>query len=243
MREKFEIAKIKILDNERERNGIGMLNEKSLHSILKHTIEPCISKHEVKIGRYYADIVNENGITEIQTRNFNSIRNKLSFLLQNSEVTLVYPIAHIKYLHWIDAVTGEVSKRRKSPKTGNFYQAFYELYKIKSLLPEPSLKIKLILIDVDEYRNLDGWSENKKKGSSRHEMIPNEIYDILDINSVEDYKKLIPTTIPCNFGSKDFMEHSGTNIRIARTALTVLKYLEQIKVVGKKGNSIIYEVC
>ena len=47
--------------------------------------------------------------------------------------------------------TGETSKRRKSPKTGNEYSAFRELYRIKSQLKHPNLRLKLVLIDVDEF--------------------------------------------------------------------------------------------
>jgi hypothetical protein len=50
-------------------SGIGTLGEKALHSILKYTYEPDVSRHEIKVGGFYADIVNEQGIIEIHTRN------------------------------------------------------------------------------------------------------------------------------------------------------------------------------
>ncbi len=241
LKEKFLQAREKILYCDRERRGIGMLKEKSMHAILKLTLEPNEMNHEIKMGKYVADIVNDDGVIEIQTRNFNAMRDKLTFFLQTEQVTIVYPIPHIKYLLWIDEESGEISKRRKSPKKGEFYDAFYELYKIKQWLTHPNLKIKLLLIDTEEYRNLNGWSRDKKRGSSRHEMIPTDIFDIFDINCKEDYQKLVPRAMPQQFTTKDYKEASKRTIEIARIALNVLKYVGAIEQVGKKGNTIVYE--
>ena len=52
------------------KKGIGTLSEKTLHSVLKNYFEPFSENHEIKIGNYVADIVGENGIIEIQTRQF-----------------------------------------------------------------------------------------------------------------------------------------------------------------------------
>ena len=68
------------------REGIGTLNEKTIHTVLKHYYEPDVSHHEIKVGRYYADIYNENGIIEIQTRQFNRLRLKLNEFLNEYRV-------------------------------------------------------------------------------------------------------------------------------------------------------------
>ena len=46
------------------RNGIGVLSEKTLHSVIKRFIEPNEALQEVKVGGYYADIKNDDGISE-----------------------------------------------------------------------------------------------------------------------------------------------------------------------------------
>ena len=56
--------------------GIGRLNEGSLHKTLKLYFEPDITRHEIKIGRFVADILNEDGIIEIQTRAFRNMKKK-----------------------------------------------------------------------------------------------------------------------------------------------------------------------
>ena len=131
----FEEAIASVTENGSPDPGIGTLNEKTLHAVLKLYYEPSQARHEIPLGSYVADIVSEEGIVEIQTRALNKLRDKLLYFLSVSRhVTVVYPIAHTKWLCWIDGETGEITKRRKSPKTGSVYDAFYELYKITPFL-------------------------------------------------------------------------------------------------------------
>ena len=144
--------------------GIGTLGEKTLHSVLKRYFEPDTSCHEVKIYGFVADIVSDGRIIEIQTRQFEKLRRKLECFLARSDVTVVYPVARTKRLVWIDEATGECTKKRKSPKTGRPYEVFPELYKIKSLLTNQRLCICIALVDLTEYRYLNGWGRGGKKG-------------------------------------------------------------------------------
>ena len=52
------------------REGIGTLSERALHRILKLAFEPNEAFHEKKVLGSVADIQNEGGIVEIQTRAF-----------------------------------------------------------------------------------------------------------------------------------------------------------------------------
>ena len=109
---------------------------------------------------------------EIQTRSFDKLRTKLDRFLPLYPVTIVYPIPHVKMLYWIDEETGEISKGRKSPLKGSPYLAFPELYKIKAYLKHPNLHLRLALLNMEEYKLLNGWSHDKKKGASRFDRIP-----------------------------------------------------------------------
>ncbi len=148
----FMRAQSAVLSEGIGREGIGTLSERALHRILKLAIEPNEAFHEQKVLGSVADIKNENGIVEIQTRAFEKMRPKLEKLLPHFPVTLVYPIAREKRLHWIDPVTKEISEPRKSPKKGKPADAFFELYKIRSLLSHENLTLKLLLLDMEEYR-------------------------------------------------------------------------------------------
>lgn len=230
-----------VIGNEREKAGIGTLSEKTLHAVLKQYFAPNVNDREIKIGRFVADIVGENGIIEIQTQGFDKLRGKLAEFLECARVTVVYPIAEIKWLCWIDRDTGDVTKKRKSPKTGTVYDAFFELYKIKQLLTHPNLSLCFILLETEEYRYLDGWSKDKKKGSSRYERLPINIVDEIILNDNGDYKKMIPEGMPAPFTTKDYAKAAKLSLSSAQTALNVLHYVSAVKRIGKQGNLYLYE--
>ena len=229
-----------VINVQREKNGIGTLGEKTLHAVLKRYFEPFEDSHEKKIGSYYADIVGENGIIEIQTRNFDKLRKKLECFLEVSMVTVVYPIPQVKWLSWIDE-NGIVSKRRKSPRTGVPYDAFYELYKIKSFITHNNFRFCIVMLEVEEYRYLNGWSEDKKKGSTRCDRIPVALLDQIEFENVFAYKKLIPENLEIEFTVKDFEKKAGISHKTAQIALNVLFYLGAVERIGKKGNAYIYK--
>lgn len=239
--ERFQKACDQVMHEGRERDGIGTLSEKTLHAVLKKYYEPDSGCHEIKVGGFVADIVGENGIIEIQTRNFDKLRRKLSRFLEVSAVTVVYPCPRTKWLIWVDPETRAVTKKRKSPKQGTPAQAFYELYKIKNLLSHPNLRLSIVLMDLEEYRYLDGWSVDKKKGSSRCERIPLELVEEISIACPLDYEKLLPDALPCPFTSRDFMTAAKLSRSAAQTALNTLHSVGAVLRVGKKGNLYLYE--
>ena len=120
-KEQFHLACKKLREEERCRLGIGTLSEKTVHAVLKNYLVPRPEFHEVKCEGYVADILFEDEIFEIQTANFNKLRNKLERFLKEYEVTIVYPIPATKWLYWINQETGECSQKRKSPKRGSYY--------------------------------------------------------------------------------------------------------------------------
>lgn len=222
--------------------GIGTLNEHSLHAFLKAHYESDPQKCEIKVGRYVADIFNDDSITEIQTRGFSNLKDKLAFFLKDYKVTVVYPIAKHKRLLWVDPVTGETSVPRLSPKHGRFSDIFYELIYIKKLLLDENLHIKIVLLDIDEYRIKNGWSTDGKKGSTRKDRIPLGITDELDINCVADYKKLVPTGLPDIFTSKELMKALHGTKKFVSRAVSVLSFTGAIEKVGKRGREYLYHI-
>lgn len=240
---RFEAAKEKIIGKNRERTGIGTLSEKTMHAVLKNYYAPDEDMHEIPIESYVADIYTGTEIIEIQTRAMNRMRKKLESFLALYPVTIVYPIPRSKWVAWIDEETGEVSQKRKSPKKGNPYQAFIELYKIRPYLSHPNIRLRLVLIDMEEYRLLNGWSRDKKRGSERFDRIPIAFVEEICIDCNRDYMQLVPYDLPEQFTTKDFAKHAKIPVRLAGTVLLILFDLKIVDRVGKQGNSYIYEVC
>ncbi|MBQ8592446.1 MAG: hypothetical protein IJ485_06860 [Lachnospiraceae bacterium] len=238
----FEEAREKIIGIQRERHGIGTLSEKTVHAILKYYYAPDEDMHEIPIENYVADIYTGIEIIEIQTRNFNKLRDKLNVFLKQYPVTIVYPIPYHKWLVWIDEDTGECTKRRKSPKNGTVYDAFRELYKIKSYLVNDNLRLKLVLMNVEEYRLLNGWSQDKKKGSTRYDRIPTELVEEVSVERIEDYMQFVPYSLPEQFTTADFAKEAHIASAVAQVVVHLLHYTGILERVGKKGRSYLYQV-
>ena len=239
-KERFSEACRALCGSVSSRNVIGVLSEKTLHSVIKRFIEPNEALQEVKVGGYYADIKNHDGIFEVQTRSFNRLRTKLATYLEAERVTVVYPIPATKRLIWIDAQTGELTSPRKNPKRGSYFDAFPELYKLDMLIANESLRVLMLLIDMDEYRYLNGWSTDGKKGSTRHERYPIALADSLLIATKEDYEGLLPFDLGSPFTSKDFASAAKIRTRIAQTVLAVLSKRGAVQCVGKSGRLNLY---
>ena len=168
------------------------------------------------------------------------MRAKLNCFLPNYPVTVVYPIARIKYLSWIDEATGECSKPRKSPVKGSVYRAFVELYKIKSSLSQENLCLCFPLLEVEEYRLLNGWSQDKKKGSCRYDWIPRALLDEIRLEKPEDYLRLIPENLPEPFTALEFGKAVGEKKQIAGIVLHVLNYLNVLERCENRGRFYTY---
>lgn len=241
--QRFEQAKNKIIGIDRQRLGIGTLSEKTVHAILKNYYEPDEDRQEIPIENYVADIYADEEIIEIQTRQFDKLRDKLKTFLPLYPVTIVYPIPREKWLIWIDEESGELSTKRKSPKKGNAYMIFPELYKIKMFLKEENLRIRPVLLDMEEYRLLNGWSRDKKKGSSRFDRIPTELIEEVEINCLQDYMQFVPYELPEQFTTKDFAKAAHITTALAQTTLNILYHVGVVERVGKQGKAYLYEVA
>ena len=213
--ERFERARGRVIGIERQRLGIGTLSEKTVHAVLKNYYAPDEDMHEIPIENFVADIFDGEAVIEIQTRSFQNMRRKLAAFLPLYPVTIVYPIPHVKWLHWMDEETGEISPGRKSPKKGNAYQAFIELYKIRPFLKDPNLRLRLDLIDMEEVR----------------------------VDRREDYMQFIPYEIPEEFTAKDFAACAKIPVRLAQTVLLILTDLLIVERIGKQGRSYLYRIC
>lgn len=228
-----------VMDADKKQGGIGTLGEKTLHAVLKLYFEPDEAKHEIAVGRYVADVCNEHGFTEIQTRQFYRLREKLDFFLNQAPVTVVYPVPALKWLSWIDD-TGEVSPKRKSPKQAKACEILPELYKIKPLLSRENLRFCIVMLEVEDYRLKNGWSNDGKRGSTRFERIPVALLDEIWLNDCKDYCKLVPDSLPETFTVKEFAKAAKLSPSKAASAVNVLFSVGALKRIDKIKNAYVY---
>jgi len=239
-KERFD--KLAGLDMPHLSGSIGTLGEKTMHAVIKDYLDPRKDNQEVRISRYYADVVNERGIFEIQTGNFGALRKKLGLFLETAPVTIVYPIAAEKYICWINGETGEVSNKRKSPRPPTKFSVLPELGYITDFLKNNNLKIMILLLSVEEYRNLDGWGNGGKRGSSRFDRLPRALLGEITLGGEHGYGELLPDDLPCRFTAKELAATLGFRGRRAYRALYALCAAGLAVPDGKEGRAAAYKL-
>ncbi len=221
--------------------GIGILKEKTMHRVVKSYLEVRPECHEIKVGRHVADIKNEFGIIEIQTRALSRLKPKLEAFLPEYPVMVVCPLAAEKYVSWIDMETGQVSRRHKSPKHESFFTMGRDLYTLRDYLTHPHFSLCLLKIKAEEFRYLNGWGKDKKRGSERCDRIPLALLDEQLFKKPSDYACMIPSGLPQPFTTNEFAKAAGISARDKWYATALLQKLGLIRECGKRKNEKLFE--
>ncbi len=238
----FEEVCCRILSEEHKTEGIGTLRERSLHAVLKNYIEPDTSLHEQKLSGFVADIYDGSRIIEIQTRNFYSLKKKLDTFLKLAPVTVVYPLPAEKYLSWIDPETGEIVSRRKSPRRGRPADIMNELIHILPYLKDPNLTLRLMYIDLEEYRLMNGWGKDHKHGGVRQERVPKALREDKTIRSASDYEYFLPEGLSREFTIKEYRSAAKVSLTCAKRAVYILCMMGITEKTGKRGRAYLYRI-
>lgn len=226
--------------SEHERFNIGTYNEKKLHIMLKKYFEPDTAFHEIPTNGFIADIRRGGVITEIETSGFSGLRPKLEAYLPEFRVNLVCPMAEKKYISWIDPETSEISPRKKSPKKANAYDLLFELVYILPFVKNENLTVLAPMLEIDEYRLLNGWSRDRKRGSTKYERIPTDIFGMIELSDDDDYRKFIPEACGEEFTVPEFAKAAKLQSRKAYAVVKVLNERGVIEKRGKKGRAALY---
>lgn len=222
--------------------GIGTLGERTLHAVLKEYFQPDSSFREVPLAGFVADIYSDGAIIEVQTRQLSKLCRKLEAFLPLAPVTVVYPVARVKWLCWVNPETGESSPRRRSPKRGEAFDILEELYWMRRMLGRDGLQFRVVLLELVEYRLLDGWSRDKKKGSQRVERIPLSWCGEVLLKESSDFLGLLPQELEEPFTVQELAKRLSRSQTFARRAITVLRELGLVRQQGKKGRRYLYQL-
>ena len=223
----------------------GTQNEKLIHAALKNYYAPFSDEQEVKIGNFFADAVNENGIFEIQTKQLYKLREKLSVFLGSAKATVVHPFICESKTVFINAQTGEIKKTDKPRKTSSLLKVFEELYSIRNFLQNDNLKIVIVKLKVIknvyfEGDNLPDLRSRNVRKKCLIEKIPTEIVEEIRFENASDFRRLLPENLPESFTKKEFCKAAGEANSSLR--LEILRAAGIVKQTGKCKNAYVYEV-
>lgn len=225
------------------KNQIGTLSEKSVHSEIKNYLEPRKDYQEIKVGNYIADIKRDNEIFEVQTQQFKNLISKLEYYIANSyNTTVVYPLIQRKVIYWLNPLDNSIVETRKSSYRRYIQDIFKELYWIKDYIVDKKISLKIIAIEANEYKYLDGYGQNQKYRATKIDKVPTKVIDEIDFKSIEDFYKFLPDTLPKEFTSKDFQKCTKSRSRYLGSGLKMLRELGVIHTVRKNGNSYVYSI-
>ena len=232
----------KYINTTKERASIGLLKEKTLHAVLKDFVVDDITCQEVKIGRFVADVVQGEDITEVQTKNLRGLTKKLDFFLQTHNVTVVFPISQTKWIYWVSPETGLIEKPNKSTIKGTFPHALAELDGIKQFLDHPRLTVKLMLLETEEYRMRDGYGKYNTRRATKMDIFPVRLIETLSVTSTADLEKLIPPNLPAQFTVAQFCACGKYKPRAGFYAKRLLTETGFITECGKQGRAVLWQI-
>lgn len=223
-----------------EQNGINIKNEKSLHSSIKQWYVVPGDRFEVKVDKYVIDLVREDSLIEIQTKNFSSIRNKLRELVKYNKVMLVHPIAIEKYIITIEESDAVIS-RRKSPKKGKLVDLFDELIRIPDLMESDNFILEILMIKEEEIRCKDGKGSWRRKGISIVDRKLLEVVEKITFREEKDFLIFLPEELPEKFTNKNLAKTLKITVFKARKITYCFRKMKIIKEVGKLKNELVFE--
>ena len=226
--------------------GIGTLCEKRLHATVKRYLCEDSDCHEVGVQgrRFVADVRVGNEIYEVQTGSFFPMKQKIAYYLEQTDctVTVVHPIVQTAWTSWIDPETLSFSPRRKSPRHGRVEDLLPEMYYLLPYLGHERLRFRVLLIEAQDFRWLDGKrSKDRKRGSRRYERIPLSLVEDIPLETPADFARFLPPALPSHFTVRDFSEATRIRGRDAYSAVRVLTALGLLSEGEKIGRSMGWE--
>ena len=215
------------------------MNEHSLHSAIKDWYSLPKDRFEVRIDGFIIDILRGDLLIEVQTKSFHAIKGKLSSLVENHQIRLVYPIPERK---WIARVTksGELLSKRKSPRKGRLVDLFYELVSIPDLIAKENFSLEVLMIEEEEIRCNDGKGSWRRRGVSiKDRRLINVTGRVLFRNEI-DFLRFLPSGLKRTFTNRSLADLTGVSIYLIRKMTYCLRKMGAIRMVDKNGRELIF---
>ena len=217
--------------------------ETSLHRQLKAHYAGDDGLTEVVCDGFRIDAVRAGELVEIQHGSLAAIRDKIRRLLGKHRVRVVKPIVASKLLVKLDERGGGELSRRRSPKRGVLLDVFEELVYFTRVFPHKRLVLEVVLVDVEERRFPGCGKRRRRRPQSDFQIEDQLLVKVVASHSfatTADLLRLLPRRLPAEFHTGHLAERLKARRWTAQRMAYCLREMKAVKVVGKKGNAILY---
>jgi len=231
----------KLPNEENTRDGIGTLNENSLHAeIIAYLAQPG-DILESELDGYRIDIHRRDRVIEVQTRSLGILTQKVLTLAGSHQVEVVYPIHKLKFIRRVDA-EGETLSRRRSPKQGKLAHAFEELVYAPNLIDHPNVSLTLMLIESEEIWQDDGQGSWRRKYWSIAERNLIQVVSQHRFKEPQDLLELLPRPLPSPFTNRQLADLLKIPARLAGKITYTFRKMGLITIAGKDGRANLFSI-
>ena len=220
-------------------HSIGELRERSLHAELKRWYAQPGDRAEVPLDGYVIDLVRGGTLIEIQTRGFAKLRRKLTRLVRDHRVRLVFPIARRKWIVTTDP-DGSVLRRRASPKRGAYPDLFAELIRIPHLVGNPNFTLEVLLVEVEELRCADGLGSWRRRGVSIRDTRLLKVCDRRRFHTPADFASMLPPHLEEPFTNRTLAASRAMPATLAGMMTYTLRRMGAIEQVGRRNRAYLF---
>lgn len=239
----FAEAARRVALEEKISDGFSVYAERAVHKTFKLYLEPRAECHEVPLMGSVCDILNERGVTEVQTGSLAPLIPKLRRLIKEHKVTLVHPFAIHTRHRWLDRATGEITEPGRRGTERTIHSVAKDLYAIRELIENENLTVVILAYECEEFRALDGRGRDRKRGATLLGKHPVRLLGELKLSSREDYLEFLPDALGEQFTMAEYLKAIKGRSRYDTLALKLLMHLGFVRQIGKRGRAFLYERC
>jgi hypothetical protein len=219
--------------------------ESSLHRELKELYARGEGRCEVSVGKFRIDAVDGDVLVEVQHGALAAIRDKVRRLLRRHRVLVVKPLVVRKVLVKTECRGGRVVERRLSPKRGGRLDIFDELVHFTRVFPHRRLTIECPLVEIEEWRH-PGHGRRRRRRASDHQVEDQRLTAVGETFRLEqagDLLALLNVELPRPFDTADLAERLDVDRWLAQRIAYCLRQTGASALVGKRGNTLLYEAA
>jgi len=211
--------------------------ERGLHAELKDWLRRPGDLVEGEVWDYKADLIRGDLLIEVQTGNFQQIREKLTRLLKGYRVRLVYPVSERRWV--IREIDGR-RQRRVSPRVGRVEDVFNELVYCPTLPLDLNFSLEVLLVHSEEAQVVRWRGRRRTRYTVRERHLVKVVRSTI-FESPKDYLRIIPDMHGA-FTARQFSKTTGIRITLARRIVYCLAKMGLIEEVGSVARAKLYRV-